>query len=123
MENEQKKLNKRSFFGELLHPEKKTVLRVRGGIDKQFLILVVLLVCFGSIMIFSAGYVYAEKNFGDSFYFVKRQFIFGLIGIGVMILLSNVDYALFKRFSLPIFIIAPRNPSSDTRRFDPFPTI
>ena len=106
MKNEQKQLNKRSFFGELLHPEKKTVLRVRGGIDKQFLILVVLLVCFGSIMIFSAGYVYAEKNFGDSFYFVKRQFIFGLIGIGVMILLSNVDYALFKRFSLPIFIIA-----------------
>ena len=106
MKNEQKQLNKRSFFGELLHPEKKTVLRVRGGIDKQFPILVVLLVCFGSIMIFSAGYVYAEKNFGDSFYFVKRQFIFGLIGIGVMILLSNVDYALFKRFSLPIFIIA-----------------
>ena len=106
MENEQKKPNKRSFLSELLHPEKTTIPRVRGGIDKQFLILVVLLVCFGSVMIFSAGYVYAEKNFGDSFYFVKRQFIFGLIGIGVMILLSNIDYALIKRFSLPIFIIS-----------------
>lgn len=106
MKNEHEQLNKRSFFDELFRPEKKTVLRVRGGIDKPFLILVVLLVCFGSIMIFSAGYVYAEKNFGDSFYFVKRQFIFALIGIGVMILLSNIDYALIKRFSLPIFIIA-----------------
>ena len=106
MKNETGQLNKRSFFRELLRPEKKIVSRVRGGVDKQFLILVVLLVCFGSVMIFSAGYVYAEKNFGDSFYFVKRQFIFGLIGIGVMILLSNIDYALLKRFSLPIFIIS-----------------
>lgn len=106
MKNETGQLNKRSFFRELLHPDKKIVSRVRGGIDKQFLVLVVLLVCFGSVMIFSAGYVYAEKNFGDSFYFVKRQFIFGLIGIGVMILLSNIDYALLKRFSLPIFIIS-----------------
>ena len=50
MKNETGQLNKRSFFRELLHPDKKIVSRVRGGIDKQFLVLVVLLVCFGSVI-------------------------------------------------------------------------
>ena len=97
---------KRSFLYELTHPERKIVLRTRGEFDMKFLIYVVLLVCFGSIMIFSAGHVYAQKYLGDSFYFVKRQFIFALLGIAVMILLSNIDYALFKRYALPIFIVS-----------------
>lgn len=106
MKNENKKLNKSSFFHELLHPEKKTVFRVRGGIDKKFLLIVILLVCFGTIMVFSAGFVYAGKRFGDSFYFIKRQLIYAAIGIGVMILLANIDYALLKRFALPIFAVS-----------------
>lgn len=97
---------KRSFLYELTHPERKIVLRTRGGLDTRFLIFVILLVCFGSIMIFSAGHVYAQKYLGDSFYFIKRQFLFALLGIAVMILLSNIDYALFKRYALPIFIVS-----------------
>lgn len=100
------KTKQRSFLYELLQPSHKTVYRVRGGIDKRFLMIVLLLVCFGSIMIFSAGYVYAEKHFDDSFYFVKRQFIFALLGIGVMTIFANIDYAVLKRYSLPIFIVS-----------------
>jgi len=106
MENDKIKRSNNSFWQELLHPSEKVVFRTKGGIDKQFLIIVALLIAFGSIMVFSAGYVYASKHFDDSFYFVKRQFLFALIGIGVMILLANIDYALLKRYALPIFAVS-----------------
>ena len=101
-----KKERKNSFFHELLHPQKTVVFRTRGGIDKTFLIIVLMLVAFGSVMIFSAGYVYAAKRFDDSFYFVKRQFIYAVIGVAVMILLANIDYTVMKRFALPVYIVS-----------------
>ena len=106
MTNENEERKKSSFFHELTHPDRKIVLRTRGGIDKQFLIIVVLLVAFGSVMVFSAGFVFASKRLDDSFYFIKRQLIYAAIGVLVMILLANIDYALLKRFALPIFIIS-----------------
>lgn len=106
MENAASKRKNQSFLGELLHPSHKTVYRVRGGIDKRFLMIVLLLVCFGSVMIFSAGYVFAQKHFGNGFYFAKRQFVFAILGIIVMTFFANIDYALIKRYSLPIFIVS-----------------
>ena len=101
-----KKERKNSFFHELLHPQKTVVFRTRGGIDKTFLIIVLMLVAFGSVMIISAGYVYAAKRFDDSFYFAKRQFIYAVIGVAVMILLANIDYTVMKRFALPMYIVS-----------------
>ncbi|MBQ0125570.1 MAG: putative lipid II flippase FtsW [Clostridiales bacterium] len=106
MQSSERKPNTRSFFGAASKPGKTVIHRVLGGVDKRFLLTVILLVCFGSVMIFSAGHVYAEKYFGDSFYFVKRQFVFALIGIGAMILFANIDYALLKRYALPIFAVS-----------------
>lgn len=106
MENAASKRKNQSFLDELLHPSHKTVYRVRGGIDKRFLMIVLLLVCFGSVMIFSAGYVFAQKHFGNGFYFAKRQFVFAILGIIVMTFFANIDYALIKRYSLPIFIVS-----------------
>lgn len=106
VDNTSAKQRKNTFWNELLHPQKSVVFRTRGGMDKAFLLIVLALVAFGSVMIFSAGYVYAEKRFGDSFYFVKRQFIYALIGVLVMILLSNIDYNIMKRFALPVYVAA-----------------
>ena len=106
MENDNVKKSKSSFWHELLHPAPTVVFRTKGGIDKQFLLIVVTLVAFGSVAVFSAGYVYASKYFDDSFYFIKRQFIYALIGIAVMIVLSHIDYALLKRFALPAFAVS-----------------
>ncbi len=94
----------KEFLHELVSSDGTTVYRVRGGVDKPFLILVVLLVCFGSVMVSSAGYVYAEANMGgDSFYFIKKQLVWAVIGIIAMIGMSVVDYGFLKKMTLPIF--------------------
>ena len=93
----------KEFLYELVSSDETTVYRVRGGVDKPFLILVVLLVCFGSVMVSSSGYVYAKANMGDSFYFIKKQLVWAVIGILAMIGMSVVDYGFLKKMTLPIF--------------------
>lgn len=70
-----------------------------GIYDYSLLFLVVLLVCFGLIMIYSTSYYSAtiHKN-GDSMYYLKRQAMFVCAGIAVMLLVSKIDYrVLLKR--------------------------
>ena len=67
--------------------------------DKIFLLIVILLVAFGSIMVFSAGTAYAEKRYGDSYYFVKKQAIWILIGITAMMVVSNVHVRTYNKYT------------------------
>ena len=90
----------------LLSPDKNTVYRVRGGVDRVFLIIVVLLVCYGSIMVSSASYVFANANMGDSFYFIKNQLLWATIGIIGMVVMSFVDYGFLKKATPVIFAIS-----------------
>ena len=92
--------------GTLLSPDRHTVYRVRGGVDRIFLIIVVLLVCYGSIMVASASYVFARSTMGDSFYFIKKQLLWATIGIIAMIVMSVVDYGFLKKATPLIFIVS-----------------
>lgn len=104
----EKQKNKNSFIQELLHPEISTVYRVRGGMDRIFLIIVILLLCYGSVMVFSSSYVYAKnnQNIQDSFYFVKKQTFFAIAGAAIMIIVSFIDYGFIKKFTVPIFAVS-----------------
>ncbi|NLJ89530.1 MAG: cell division protein FtsW [Clostridiales bacterium] len=72
--------------------------------DYSLLFLVLFLVGFGLIMIYSTSSFNAERNFGDAAYYLKKQGIFGLLGIGVMLFVSMFDYRLFLK-PLPIIRI------------------
>ena len=80
------------------------IVRVKAGIDRPMLITIVLLLCFGSIMVFSASFAYALSKYGDSYYYIKKQFMFAGIGIAAMIIASLIDYRVIRRFVLPFFI-------------------
>ena len=78
----------------------------RGPIDVTFLILVLLLVVFGLIMLFSASYANARYNYGDSFHFIKDQIIFAVVGVGAMVVLSMLNYRVFERWAPIIYGVA-----------------
>ena len=69
------------------------------GTDRIFLLTVILLVAFGTLMVFSAGTAYAEKRYGDIFYFVKRQTIWILIGFAVMMGASQIPINQYKKYT------------------------
>ncbi len=91
------------FFRELLFGRRETVERSVHSPDITFLILVIILLCYGSVVIFSAGHVYAQNVLGNSMYFVKNQLEWAFIGIVTMIILTFVDYKIIRRFSVFIY--------------------
>ncbi len=99
----------KEFFRLLVSPDETTVHRVRGGVDKPFLILVLILICLGSIAVATSGYVFAKERavFGyDSFYFIKKQIVWAALGIAAMLGMSFVDYGFLKKSTLLVAGIA-----------------
>lgn len=57
----------------------------RNGVDTRFLVYVILLLCFGAVMMYSATYVSAKQKFGDSMYFITRYLIFAVAAIAITV--------------------------------------
>ncbi|MBR7033995.1 MAG: FtsW/RodA/SpoVE family cell cycle protein, partial [Clostridia bacterium] len=72
--------------------------RVRGGVDKIMLALVLLLVTLGAIMVFSASYPTGLSESGDGFKYLKKHLMYAGIGAVLMIVASFVPYRLYKRW-------------------------
>ena len=85
---------------------KKTEYRLRRGVDKPFLVAIILLVCAGIIMVATASYVYAGSKFGDNLHFIKRHMLFVFIGVIVMWVVSRIPYESIRRFTPAIFLFA-----------------
>ena len=71
---------------------------IRGSFDFVFLCCVLLLFTIGIIMMFSAGYVYAEYNKGNATIFFTSQLEKAVLGFAAMIILSKIDYRIFNSF-------------------------
>ena len=67
--------------------------------DIVFLLLVITLTAFGTLMVFSAGTAFAEKRYDDSLYFVKKQAIWLLVGFAVMLLASNIKIEIYRKYT------------------------
>ncbi len=84
-------------------PTRETiVLDERGMLDLPFLILTVLLVAVGVIMMFSASYARAYFKTGNSTTYFARQGGFAVAGIGIMWLISRINYQIWRSLSVPI---------------------
>lgn len=81
------------------------IYRIRGGVDRTLLLVTIVLVCFGSVMVFSASYATAFSKNGDSFYYVGRQVFFAALGLAVMIIVSYFDYRFIMRLQMPLLIV------------------
>ena len=75
--------------------------------DYILLLVVFILLLVGIIMISSVGAFYAEHRFEDQYFFLKRQFLSGLIpGLIIMLILGNIDYRKLRKFSVLFFLIS-----------------
>jgi len=75
------------------------------GCDMIILMMAVALTCFGVVMVYSASSIMAAKKFHDSFYFLKRQGLFALLGFGLMYLGMITDYHFWKKAAVPILVV------------------
>lgn len=81
--------------------------RTRGGKgDLFFLSAVILLAGFGVVAVYSASSYNAEVQYGDAFYFFKKQLLGFVLGLAGMIGIAFVPYEKFKKAGIPALIVA-----------------
>lgn len=86
---------------EAARPAKK---RERGVVALP--ILVVLVAAFGVLMVYSASYYAAEKQFGDAFYFMKKQLVGFILGVVAMLAAGFFPYRNLKKLKWPALIVS-----------------
>ena len=81
----------------------------KGSMDITFLALVIAILTIGIIMMFSASYVNAmydaDAKF-DAFFYVKKQVLYAVFGIALMLFVSRIKTDVFRDASTVIFILS-----------------
>ena len=75
--------------------------------DYSLLFIVLFLLGFGLIMVYSASsYEAFEEYDGDSAFYMRKQLIANIIGLVAMIIVANIPYRIWQRFAGPGYILA-----------------
>lgn len=71
-------------------------------LDSAFVLIILVLLTYGLIMVFSASYPSALQKTQNSMHFIQKQALFVVVGLVAMFLISLIDYHLYRRFVIPI---------------------
>lgn len=74
--------------------------------DISIIVVTLILILFGLFMVYSASNVVATYKYNDSYYFLKRQFIFSILGIIVMFIFMKININKIINSSNILFIIS-----------------
>lgn len=83
---------------------KKQIKTVEKPFDFVLFVTVLILLAMGIIMVLSASSPSALAESGNSYAYVSRQAIFAVLGIGLMIFISKIDYHEYSKFSRIAYI-------------------
>ena len=67
-----------------------------------FLAILLLLLCYGLLMLYSAGYAVALYRRGDAYAYIRPQLLFAALGVAAMYAASLVDYHIWHRLAWPL---------------------
>ncbi len=69
----------------------------RTAPDLFLLVSTLAILCIGVVMVYSASAVLSYHEFGDWYYYLKRQLLFAALGVAAMLFMMNVDYWVWKK--------------------------
>jgi len=87
-------------------PRRNNKKRIRMNIDYSMLFIVLFLLMFGLVMLFSTSSYEANLKFNDSAYYFKRQAMSTAIGLLAMFFTMVVDYHIFEKFTVIGYIVS-----------------
>jgi len=75
--------------------------------DKGLILIILALLIFGLIILFSASMVISQERTGKPYYYFLHQLLYGgVIGLIAFFICQKINYKLWKKFSLLIFFAA-----------------
>ncbi len=85
---------------------KKTRKNKMGSIDYGIFYSVIILVCIGVVMVYSASSYTAMFQKGDSMHFLKKQLVFAPLGIVAMYFMMCFDYHKIKQYTAALMVVS-----------------
>ncbi len=77
-----------------------------SGYDYMILIPVILLIGLGLVMVYSASSHMAAHKLGDSYFYLKRQAMFSVLGLCLMIIAKNIRFSLYPKLAYPLLLLS-----------------
>lgn len=74
--------------------------------DYSLVAVIVLLTCFGLIMLYSTSSYMAEVRYGDDMFFFKKQALISVACIIMALIISRIDYRILNRFAAILYAAA-----------------
>ena len=84
----------------------KGIERIRRGVDRPMLALILIILALGTVMVFSASFPNAYISENDSMYYLKKQLLWVAVGGVFMAILSVVPYNLIKRCTPTLYLFS-----------------
>lgn len=72
--------------------------------DYSLLVIILFLICFGLVMLYSTSSYNAQIKFSDGTYYLRKQLQATGLGLVVMLVISKIDYRIWKKFWLLAYI-------------------
>ena len=64
--------------------------------------LVMTIMIFGIVMVYSSSYIYAKEVYGSSFYYFMKQVTFALFGVAVAYVISKTKRTVWEKYAMEI---------------------
>ena len=74
--------------------------------DYSLLFIVLFLLGFGMIMVYSTSSYEANLTYGDSAYYLKKQIFATILGLIAMMVVANIPYHFWERFAVIGYIVS-----------------
>lgn len=74
--------------------------------DAILLFTTLVLVCVGTVMVYSSSSLMAADRFGDQYYFLKKQILFVFMGLGAMMTVARFPYRFWKKLAYPGVVLS-----------------
>lgn len=74
--------------------------------DYSLLVVIIFLICFGLVMLYSTSYYSAQMKFNDGMFFLKKQVKATVISLVAMWFVSNINYHRYAKVSKYIYWIS-----------------
>ena len=71
--------------------------------DYDLLLVIIFLMCFGLVMLYSSSAYSAQNDYNNDMFFFTRQAIIGIIGFIAMFIVSKIDYHLYGAYAKEFF--------------------
>lgn len=77
----------------------------RREADLYIVVVVLVLLAVGQVMVFSASAIRAEDAYGHPYFYLQRQALWAVLGLGAMLICSRINYRAWYRLSGPVFVV------------------